>query len=38
LKRAQHLGELSAVYKFEWFAFSEPQGFVGVNAAGAFPS
>jgi hypothetical protein len=34
LKLAQHLSKLCAVYKFERFALSESQGFIGVNAAG----
>jgi hypothetical protein len=34
LKLAQHFCQLCAVYKFEWFALSEPQCFIGVNSAG----
>jgi hypothetical protein len=34
LKLAQHFCQLSAIHKFKWFALSEPQCFVGVNAAG----
>jgi hypothetical protein len=34
LKTAQHLRQLCAVYKFEWFALGESQSLVGVNAAG----